>query len=139
MRKNSIQTQDQARTPVLGKVHIGLAAIAALAMLTFAGSAHAWSSTTGVLGDVTIEGTNFARVAVGTTPITAGRPASGCHNAAYTTHYGFDISTTRGKAMLTAAISALLAGRSVTVAGSDSCVNLGTVSLENATAITVFK
>ena len=91
------------------------------AILAVASSAHAGSWARDLVQDVTIEtGEHFARIAVGAKSITENRPA--CHDAAYGQHYGFDISTAKGKALLATATAALLAGKTVQLAGTGTCI-----------------
>jgi hypothetical protein len=102
------------------------------AILPFVAPARGEGAVEGVIQDVTIGGPNFARVAVGTVAV-GGRPA--CHNAAYTTHWGFDISTAKGKATLSVATAALLASRRVYVIGTNGCVDVGSIRLEEVDTI----
>lgn len=109
---------------------------ACLAVLAFSAPAHA-TYVQGVIQDVTIDtGANYARVAVGTTAV-GGRPQ--CHDRAYSTHYGFDISTAKGKAVLSMAMAALLAGKTVAVAGADACIIVGAVEIEELIAFTLHR
>jgi len=94
------------------------------------------TSGTNTLQDVTIEsGTSFARIALNGTAIT-GRPT--CHNASYTVHYGFDISTEKGKALLSLATAAMLSGKRVAANGTGACTNLGSVTIETLGSLIFF-
>jgi hypothetical protein len=107
--------------------------VAAFATLSPAANA---TSTVNTLSDITIDGTNFARLAVNG-PAIGGRPS--CHVSTYSRHYAWDISTTKGKAMLATAQAALLAGKSVGVTGGSSCTTLVTgVTIETLTVLTIF-
>ena len=110
------------------------ACLVAAAICGFAPTASATVGN-GTLLEVVIEsGTSFARVRLSGAAI-GGRPA--CHNAAYTTHYGFDISTPKGKALLSTATAAMLAGKTVSLGGVGTCTNLGNVSLETLASLIV--
>jgi hypothetical protein len=108
--------------------------LAAVAILGASPSASATSGTN-TLSDITLQGTQFARIALSGAAI-GGRP--GCHNAAYTVHYGFDISTAQGKALLATAQAALLSGKTISATGGASCTNLGSVTIETLTALTLW-
>lgn len=108
--------------------------LVACALVTlFVGGASAASSTD-LISDITMQGTQFARIAV--TSASGARPA--CHNAGYTIHYGFDISTNKGRALLSTATAALLAGKRVSATGAGSCTNLGTVTIETLDSLTLW-
>jgi hypothetical protein len=96
------------------------------------------SSGTNTIADLTIEqGTQYARIAL-QGPAIGGRP--GCHHAAYTVHYAFDISTAKGRALLATAQAALLSGKQVTATGAGvSCtaVNL-VVAIETLALLTLW-
>jgi hypothetical protein len=84
--------------------------------LGVAPSARASSGGSATVIDVVVEnGSSFGRIRLSGAAITTGRP--GCHNQAYTTHYGFDLSTSKGKALLSTATAALLAGKTVQAGG----------------------
>lgn len=119
------------RNPIIKTVGSLLAA-SAIGLL--APSANATGGTN-TLMDITIEGTQFARISLNGSAI-GGRPS--CHNSTYTVHYGFDISTAKGKAMLASAQAALLAGKTVSAIGGTSCTNLGSVTLETLTSLTLW-
>jgi hypothetical protein len=112
-----------------------LLAAAALGVVPSASATNALST----LQDITIEsGTGHARIALNG-PAISGRP--GCHNASYIVHYGFDISTAKGKAMLNLANAAMLSGKRVGVAGSINCTSVGGpggLSLETLTSIALY-
>jgi hypothetical protein len=109
----------------------------ALTALVIAGLSTGASATSGTntVTDITLQGTQFARIALAGAAI-GGRPA--CHNAAYTVHYGFDLSTAQGKALLSTASAAQLAGKRLTATGSNTCVNLGSVTLEQLESLTIW-
>ena len=110
-----------------------------IAILAGASSAHAGSWARDTVQDVTIEtGEHFARIAVGLKDITIGRPD--CHDpSGYRQHYGFDISTPKGKALLATATAALLAGKTVQLAGTGTCIAVTeTLMLEELATLTLF-
>ena len=92
-----------------------------------------------IVQDVTIEtGERFARIAVGTRNITLDRPA--CHNTEYGMHYGFDLSTPKGKALLATTTAALLAGKTVQLAGTGTCIAVReTLVLEELATLSLLK
>jgi hypothetical protein len=81
------------------------------------------SSVTGVVKNVTIKGANYAVVMTAIPP--SGRP--GCHNGG-TYEYAFDISTSKGRALLSTAQAALLSGKTATIIGGSSCTTVATGS-----------
>ncbi len=88
-----------------------MALLAAAPFLGASSEARA-STASNTIKEIAVEGTQVARIRLNGSTIT-GRPA--CHNAAYTTHYAFDISTAKGKALLSTLEAAMLAGKTVTV------------------------
>ena len=116
-----------------------LSAVLIVCAVATSHTANATVSSTGLIQDITLEeGTNFARVAL-TTAVT-GRPA--CHNATFTTHYGFDVSTAKGKAALSMLTAAQLAGKRVVIFGTAACINVsqgvGTTNIEEVQRVVVF-
>lgn len=113
-----------------------LPVLAASAFVAVSPSANA-TSTLNVVLDVTIEGNNFARLALGGSDIT-GRPA--CHTpGSFRKHYAWDISTHKGKAMLSAAQAALLSGKPVSASGSgNSCTAMPGGSIETLHTLTLW-
>jgi hypothetical protein len=107
-------------------------AIAATSSFTPAVNA---TSGTNTIADITIQGTQFARVALNGGAI-GGRPS--CHNSAYTVHYGLDLSTAKGKALMASLQAAQLAGKRVGASGDGTCINLGSVTIELLQSLTVF-
>ena len=90
-----------------------------------------------LLVDLTIEGTQHARVALSVAPnFAVTRPS--CHNAGFATHYAFDTSTAKGKTLFSALQAAQLAGKFVTITGANSCTNIGSVTLETVASLTVW-
>lgn len=89
------------------------------------------------IADITVEaGTQYARIALNGSAIT-GRPA--CHNATYTVHYGFDVSTAKGKALLSLATAASLAGKTIRITGSNACVTVASgLTLEDVESLVLF-
>jgi len=118
-------------------------------MLTIVGSILAVASilplsleayaTTGsnTVSSVTIEGgTQYARLTLDGGPF-GGRP--GCHNAAFGSDWAFDISTSKGKAMLASAQAAVLSGKRVSVSGGTTCTTVsGSIAIETLTKIQLF-
>jgi hypothetical protein len=118
LKTGSIRMLSKMKFKVMGSFMMAAAALGVTP------SARA-SGGTGTVIDVIVEnGTSFGRIRLSGAGITTGRP--GCHNSAYTTHYGFDLSTSKGKALLSTATAALLAGKTVQ-AGGDG-VNCTTVA-----------
>jgi hypothetical protein len=97
-------------------------------------SAASASSATNTIFDITIEGTNHARVFLAGSAI-GGRPA--CHSSAYPSHYQWDISTSKGRAMLAALQGAQLAGKRVFLAGATTCTT-ALATIETLTSVTVW-
>jgi hypothetical protein len=110
--------------------------LAASAMALATPEAGASEAISRPLLEVTIEGSNYARLSVSGSAI-GGRP--GCHTAGFTVHYAWDISTTKGKAMLSMAQAALLAGRRVNVTGTGTCTNTGLNQIETLTILTIWQ
>ena len=111
------------------------AVVAAGAIATLAPAASASEALGRTVLEVTMEGTQFARVSVSGAAI-GGRPA--CHAAAFTVHYAFDISTSKGKAMLTALQSAVLSGKKVNVTGGSTCTSTGLNTIETLQILTLW-
>jgi hypothetical protein len=107
--------------------------LAAAAVAVVAPAATATSGTN-TISDITIEGTQFARLALNGGAI-GGRPA--CHNAAFTVHYQWDITTAKGKAMLTTAQAAQLAGKRVSATGGATCT-AGAFTIETLQTLTIW-
>src|ERR1044071_4687648 len=132
--QRNVEPQQKKETPMRTKL---LGIIAAIAFVSvFASSARAASGGTGKIISITIyNGTNFATV--GFTNITGTRPS--CHNASISAEYAFDLSTNKGKALLSLAQSAQLAGKTVGFAGpsTNTCttvqagLNIETLSIMN--------
>ncbi len=106
-----------------------LSLVASISLFAAPQPAEASAVSNVLISDITIgDGTSVARVwfngatKSGTTPT--------CHMSPYTTHYAFDISTHKGKAVLALLQSAFLAGRKVSVNGAgNSCTTVtGTTS-----------
>ena len=110
--------------------------LAASAFTVVSPSANA-TSTLNVVTDVTIDGNNFARLALAGSDIT-GRPS--CHTAgSFRKHYAWDISTHKGKAMLSAAQAALLSGKPVSASGSgNNCTSVSGGSIETLATLTLW-
>lgn len=107
-----------------------------MAIFAFSATAHAAYTSDTTVTDVTVEtGTNFARVALLSSPTSGVRP--GCHNATYTKHYSFDVSTSKGKALLSLAMAALLSGRQLAVLGTGTCLNVGPAFVEEVSSLTM--
>jgi hypothetical protein len=107
------------------------------ALLALTSTVYALSSVQATIIELMItEGDQYARMAVGTTEITD-RPT--CHAAGYINHYGFDLSTAKGKAILTTATAAMLAGRRIGVVGSGTCVPVSpNLTLESVGALILY-
>jgi hypothetical protein len=90
------------------------------------------SSTTDKIANIQITGTSFAKVYV--TLAVGGRPS--CHNGG-TTEYAFDVSTNKGRALLSIAQAALLAGKYVSIIGGSTCTTIGGQSIETLQTLTL--
>lgn len=111
--------------------------IAASTVLSVGATANASSQTFAKISDITIEGpnNNTARVALAV-PTIGGRPA--CHTANFTVHYAIDLSTNAGKAQLAGLQAAQLAGKQISIVGSNTCINFNGFSLEGIQALTTW-
>lgn len=120
------------RTPLKTLV----AASGIFAATTFGVSAEAATSFQGNLSNLTITGTNYALVGVNWPA--GSRP--GCHttNGNYLNRYAFDISTTKGRAMLEMLQAALLADKVIWLQGSTTCTNIGPVTVETLTEVLIW-
>ncbi|HKY37315.1 MAG TPA: hypothetical protein VJN18_15335 [Polyangiaceae bacterium] len=104
---------------------------AALLVGAFASGSSASVSAYEKIASLTVfrHGTNHVVVGMTTNIPAAQRPT--CHEDwDWERQYVFDVSTSKGKALLSLLMSAYLAGKSVTVAGTGSCVTVGTYVLE---------
>lgn len=57
--------------------------------------------------------------------------------ASYPSHYAFDTSTPKGKALLSLAEAALRSGKSVYVLGKNSCINTGSAQIEEVDTLSL--
>src|SRR6188768_62444 len=112
-----------------GRFGVFVSASALVAMTSLAASVAKASSVSGVIKNVTIRGTNYAVIMTAST--VSGRPS--CHNGTIY-DYAFDLSTTKGKALLSTAQAAMMSGKTVTItggSGSTACTTVATgVSIE---------
>jgi hypothetical protein len=110
-----------------------------VATSSFSAPARSASAMSGTISDITIEGGNWARIALNGSP-PGGRPA--CHNAAFTVHYGIDISTAKGKALISSLQASQLAKRQISVTGGNFCLTInginGNITLEALQTLTIF-
>ena len=97
--------------------------VAALIAPTVHASDVTWPG--GQVLDLVIEaGTQYARISVSGT-VSGSRPVNGCHNnSSLNRHWSFDISTAKGKAILSVATAALLSGATVVVVGAGNCLTV---------------
>lgn len=114
-----------------------LLSAAALVLTSAAASASSGGNTIYMLS---IRGTQYAVIGLNGGPYTTGRPS--CHDSSgfYGAHWAFDVSTSKGKAQLAVAQAALLSGKTVTVTGGTTCVNVassGTLNIEVATELQI--
>lgn len=66
----------------------------------------------------------------------AGRPS--CHNIGFPGFFAFDISTSKGKALLATAQAALLAGKQVMADGATTCTTVSTgITIETLTKLSL--
>lgn len=107
----------------------------ATALLTQVSAAHATGVGDALITDITVEGTQYARVCVNRA-VGGTRPA--CHNPTYSTHYAFDISTAKGKALLSILQAAQLAGKKINITGWNVCTNLGNEQIETIYDATIY-
>lgn len=91
------------------------------AVVGLATSAANATQVTGKINSVFIYGTNYAIVSAEALP--SGRPS--CHNSLRVYSYAFDISTTKGKALLSSVQAALLSGKPTSIIGGTTCTNVG--------------
>jgi hypothetical protein len=82
---------------------------------------------------VEISGNSFAVIDVPGTVT----PRVSCQTAGYNNEFTFDISTSKGKAMLSLAMAAYLSAKTVTVVGSGSCTAIGFATLETVSSLIV--
>jgi hypothetical protein len=102
------------------------------AMLALTGRATASSGATGQITSLAILGVSYGQVVVtnpvGTSPCTS--PAG---------QYAFDITTNKGKALLSLLEGAQLAGKTVGIGGDGTCLAVQQgLTIENLSIITVF-
>jgi hypothetical protein len=85
---------------------------------------------------ITIVGgnTGFVRLSI-TGSVSAGRPA--CHVPGLWTNYAFELSHSKGQAMLSTLQAALLAGRQISIVGGTNCTNVDGTQLETITSLTL--
>lgn len=93
------------------------------------------SSVSSKVGSLQILGTSF--VILNVEPIvSSGRP--GCHNGLYVSSYALDVSTNKGRALLSTLQAALLANKTVHVTGGTSCTNTGSITLETVQELIIY-
>ena len=92
------------------------------AVFTFIPRAHAAMFVAGNILGLTVEGTNYATVQVEGNGFVSGSSPS-CVTAAFANqgYFVMDVSTSKGKALLSVLLSAYLAGKSVGVTGTGTC------------------
>jgi hypothetical protein len=110
-----------------------------LFQLTFSPVAEA-SGNIGQIVSIEIRpGTNFATVTMAPAGFYGTRPA--CHNSSQGPNsYGWDISTNKGRAMLSLAQAAQLAGKNLSVNGASqpgTCTNVNAGSPTNPTTVNI--
>ena len=110
--------------------YVATAALAAIA--SFSPVLAQASSASGPIKNVTIKGTNFAVIML--TSATGSRPA--CHTASIY-EYAFDISTSKGRALLSTAQAAMMSGKQTTVTGGTTCTTIGSSVIETVQTISV--
>lgn len=81
-----------------------------------------------------ILGTSF--VVLNVQPIVSGRPS--CHNGFYVSSYALDVSTNKGRALLSTLQAALLANKTVHVTGGSTCTNTGSITLETVQELIIY-
>jgi hypothetical protein len=103
-----------------------------LTVLSIASPADATLTSSAEVMSITIVNSSNAAI-VSLSKLTSGRPA--CHTSS-TQEYTFDITTNTGKAMLSAAQAALLAGKQVTVIGTATC-NVAGIPVESVSRLAI--
>jgi hypothetical protein len=99
------------------------AAVAIFAVSTSASAAGGPSTVNGgTIGDITIDGTSFARVYINNVGTIPSRPS--CNNSGFFAHYAWDLSTAKGKALLSLLQAAQLSGKKVFLTGSTACTSI---------------
>ena len=93
-------------------------------------AAHATQVSNVRLVQIEVTGTNVAVLTIDTS--VPGRPA--CHFPLAEASYSFDVSTSKGKAMLQLAQGAFLANKKIYISGGTTCFG----NLEAATTLRVF-
>ncbi len=115
-----------------------LAALSTLGALLTGATALATSAVNTVYSVQIESGTQYATIVVNGGPHSSGRPS--CHSTFNPNQWAFDISTNKGKAMLTMVQTALLSGKRIGVTGSGSCINVaatGTLNIEGISYISI--
>jgi hypothetical protein len=87
------------------------------------------------VADISIEGESFARVGLNAAVI-KDRPA--CHDEDFSSHYAWDISSNKGRAMLSIIQAAQLSGKKLLLIGSDTCTATGENTIETLTAVSIY-
>jgi len=109
------------------------AALLGLGLTGLAATAHAGSAT-GTVTTIDIEGTRFAFLRLSTSP--SSRPA--CHPNLQQSAFAIDLDTSKGRAILSVATSAMLAGKTVEIIGNNACIDTGSTGLGNIESIDRF-
>ncbi len=106
-----------------------VAALGFLGLSLIATPALAVKSATGLtISDITIIGTDRARIAISSLSGTTGGSAPGCSVAA--TLFAIDLTSQKGRALLNLATAAVLAGKTVNITGGNGCI-----AVDNATSL----
>jgi hypothetical protein len=105
------------------KIRTALGVSAFVVSATVAQIAAAANSGSNLLiGDITIEGGDTARIYVGEGTIVGSPPSCA---GTRTNHFAINLATAKGKAMYDLAVAALLSGKRVNVAGANNCSVIG--------------
>ena len=102
-----------------------LVAICAFIVVGVSSRGASASSTTAKVANIQVTGTSFVILYVQGT--VGNRPS--CHSGG-NNEYAFDVSTNKGRALLSTAQAALLAGRYVSIFGGSSCTTVGAQPIE---------
>jgi hypothetical protein len=119
-------------------VKYALSIVAALTVGAFADSTSASMSPMEKITELAIHmnGANHAIVRMTNVIPQAQRPA--CHQTWWDRQYIFDVSTARGRAMLSVLTSAYLAGKPAQVNGANTCTTVGPDIIETANGVRLY-
>jgi hypothetical protein len=131
--QRSLHNDDERKGRAMKKLFLGVLA-GCVGLCASMNKVDAAYLNAGVIAEVDFTGTNnYVTVTVnplGNSGIGGSRPS--CHNNVYWNTWAFDISTSKGKAMLSGIMAAYLAGKQVAVNGNGtSCLDLTTANVSS--------